>query len=102
MALVQPASTSLEKLMSVPVGGSTLFMFSGYAWFGGAVPTGPLWDVGNMDGLVGNGDSDTGDQGEFEVHEITDLYVGPHWEGRPSDLPERPGGWPRSACTGRG
>ena len=69
MPVIQPTSTSLEKWMRIPVGGGTLFMFSGFAWFGSDIE-GPLWDVSGLDGLVGAGDTDTSDQGDLVFYEI--------------------------------
>lgn len=67
---IKPTSVSVEKWMTVPLGGMSLFTFSGFAQF--------VW---GQNPLIGTGSNDTDEQKIWVQYDISDLVVGPHWMG---------------------
>jgi len=65
---IKPTSVSLEKWMTVPLGGMTLFTFSGFAQF--------VW---GKNPLIGTGGNDSKEQKIWVDYDVSDLVVGPHW-----------------------
>jgi len=65
---IKPTSVSVEKWMTVPLGGMTLFTFSGFAQF--------VW---GHNPLIGTGSNDSDEQKVWVDYDVSDLIVGPHW-----------------------